>query len=124
MAFSRFLCPCVHRDVRLFDEHGAVGRAHDAVAGGKLFKAVRAPARDAGRGEQRRVQILWDLQHTVDQAGIEVDVRAHGDRLVLARHDLLDAARFHALHQLQIMEPPLGSGQRRGVFFDDDGTRV
>lgn len=42
MAFSRFLCPCVHRDVRLFDEHGAVGRAHDAVAGGKLFKAVRA----------------------------------------------------------------------------------
>ena len=58
MAFSRFLCPCVHRDVRLFDEHGAVGRAHDAVAGGKLFKAVCAPARDAGRGEQRRVQIL------------------------------------------------------------------
>ena len=71
------------------------------------------------QGEQRRVQILRDIQHAVDEAGIQVDVRAHGDRLVLARHDLPDAELLNALHELEVVSPALVAGKRGGVFLDD-----
>ena len=89
---------------------GAVGRAHNAVPGDDLFHPMGAPARDTGRREQRRIEILRQVEHVVNESGIEVNVGAHRQLLMLARHDLLNSKLFYALHQLQIVQPSLFPG--------------
>ena len=74
----------LHRDVLAVGRYGAVGRAHDAAAGDELLNAVGAPARDTGGGEQRREDVLGDIEHRVDKAGVHVDVGAHVGVVVTA----------------------------------------
>jgi len=118
------LFPLRHGDIGHLFDGGAVGRAHDAVAGRDLLDAVGAPAGDAGAGENRRVHVLGDVQHAVHKTGIHIDVCAHRHLLILALHDLLNAHLLHALHELKLGQTALVGGQRGGVFLDDDGARV
>ena len=54
--------------------HRLVGRADDLARIDDLLDAVRAPARDARAGEDRRVELHRQIEHTVDEAAVKVDV--------------------------------------------------
>ena len=54
-----------------------------------LLDAVRTPSRYPRDGEYGRVKLLRDVEHTVEQPAVEVDVDAGGERLaLLLRHHL------------------------------------
>ena len=77
------LSALLHGDIRLVGGDGAVGRAHDPVAGDYLLNAVGAPAGNTGGGKQRREHLLRDAQHGVHQSGVHIHVGAQR-RVVVA----------------------------------------
>ena len=85
------------------DGDGAVGRAHDAVAGQDLLYPVGAPAGDTSRGEQRREDLLRDAEHMVHKAGVHIDVRADGVVAPALFLQKLRADRLDLLQQLKIV---------------------
>ena len=52
-------------------------RAHDAAVIHNFFNEMRAPARHARDSEQRSVEFLRNIQHTVDDARKQVEIGAH-----------------------------------------------
>src|SRR6266705_5071556 len=52
-----------------------------------LFDDMRAPARDASRGEGRRVQLWREAKHGENRRCIKIDIRA---KLLLAFHRFLE----------------------------------
>ena len=83
-----------------------------------------APAGHAGAGEERRIHILGQTEHVVNEAGIHVDVGAHGDPAAAAGHDFLNAHLLDALHEDQVVRPALLLGEGHGIVLDDDGAGV
>lgn len=94
---DRFILPfSAHMDIR--------GPDDPPVFEIQLFQAVRTPADDAGHREDGGVEFQGNADHLVDEAGIEVQIRA--DRPVFPVH-LLDAGDPAVLDPLQELEFPL-----------------
>ena len=66
----------VERDVLLARGDGGVAGTDDLAAVCELLYTVRAPAGYSRHGEKRRIKLGRDLEHGVDEARIEVHVRA------------------------------------------------
>ena len=59
-----------------FFHHALVRRTDDLARADEFFDPVRAPADDPRDREERRVEFLGDAEHFVNEAAVEVDVRA------------------------------------------------
>ena len=118
------LAALLHGHIVLVGGHGAVGRAHDPVAGDHLLDAVGAPAGDTGGGEQRREHLLGDAQHGVHQTGVHIHVGAHGRVAALALHHQRDADLLHLLQQGEIIGVALQLRHALGVLLQQHGTGV
>ena len=85
---------------------------------------MRAPARDAGHGKQRRVEIARDPQALIHQAGIEVDIG--GDHLGISLHTGKDlrSQPFHALKKVKLPQHPALARDLSRLLLENHRARV
>ena len=64
------------RDIRPARCHVAVSWANNFAGVDELLNTVRAPARNAGDGKNRRIKFHWQVEHAVDKAAVKINIRA------------------------------------------------
>ena len=62
------------RNIVVFFGNRPIGRANNLVDVDELFQTVCAPADDTRDGEHRGVEFIGQVEHGIDEAGIEVHV--------------------------------------------------
>ena len=85
---------------------------------------MRHPADDTRGREQRRIQRLGQAEHTVNEAGIHIDVRAHRLVAALLFREHLGGQLFDQLDQVHLVGHALLLGERTGRVLERDRTRV
>ena len=63
--------------------HGHIGGSYDLTAVIELFDPVSRPSRDTGYREQGSIELDRKIEHAVDKATVEIDIR---------RYTLVDAS--------------------------------
>ena len=104
---------------------GAVRRADDtAPLEVEFLNAVSRPTHDAGHGEDGRIYLLWQANHLIDKATVEIEVGAHWFLGMKELHDALYAFLFDKFQELILLYASFFFRQFASQFFQFYGSRV
>ena len=114
-----------HADILAGFCHATISGTDDAASGEAQFLiAVGTPAHDARHGEERCVDFFGKSDEVINEAGIEIHVRAEFFAFAFDVIDRLNGKTFHSFHEFKLFGAPFLECKFASHLFEEHGTRI